>query len=61
MVRGEINAIEPPYTLRVRGTASLPAFLMTHLSEPKEDCTEARIAFNARLDRDVEVDVEILP
>ena len=61
IVWGEINAVEPPYTLRVRGTANLPPGVAEELGWLEEDGASARQDFYGMFGRDVDVDVELLP
>ena len=61
IVWGEINAVEPPYTLRICGTASLSPGVAEELGWLKEDVANARQDFYGTFGRDVDVDVELLP
>ena len=60
IVWGEINAVEPPYTLRVQGTADLPAGIAEELGWLKEGVENAREAFKAIKGYDIDVEVELL-
>ena len=60
MVWGEINALEPPYTLRILGAAKLSADLVEELNWLKEGVQEARADMRSREGQDVDVDVEII-
>ncbi len=60
MVWGEINAIEPPYTLRIHGTENIPADLVEELGWLKEDVARAREEFRSIKGCDVDVEVEII-
>ena len=59
IVWGEIDAVEPPYTLWIRGTAYLPPDVAEELGWLKEGVADGREAFQEREARDV--DVELLP
>ena len=61
IVWGEINAVEPPYVLRIHGTATLPPDVAEELGWLKEGVTDGRAEFNVRRGHDVDVDVELLP
>ncbi len=58
---GEINTVEPAYTLRIRGAANLPPAVAEELGWLKEGVTDGRAEFNVRCGRDVDVDVAFLP
>ena len=59
IICGEINAVEPPYTLRIFGTANLPPRVAEELGWLKEDVADGREVVQERHGRDV--DVELLP
>ena len=59
IVWGEINAVEPPFTLRIHGVAHLPDSVAEEIGWLKEDVCKARIAFKSMKGRDVEVAVEL--
>ena len=61
IVWGEINTVEPPYTLRIRGTANVPPDVAEELSWLEEDVANAREEFQERRGHDVDMDVELLP
>ena len=61
IVWGEINAVEPPYTLRIRGTANLPPGVTEELGWLGPGVANARDDFHGLFGRDVDVDVELLP
>ena len=61
IVGGEINVVEPPYTLRIRGTADLPPGVAEELGWLKDGVADGREEFQEREGRDVDVDVELLP
>ena len=61
IVWGGINAIEPPYLLRIRGTANLPPDVAEELGWLREDVAKHRAEFRMRKGRDVDVEVQLLP
>jgi hypothetical protein len=48
MVWGGINALEPPYRVRVRGTSHLPKEIHAEIEMLKEDLGRARAEFSER-------------
>jgi RNAse (barnase) inhibitor barstar len=58
MIWGGINAIEPPYTIRILRTDSLPENVRNEVAVVKEAITKARRDFRARNERDVEIALE---
>ncbi len=61
IIWGDINAVDPPYTLRIRGTANLPPDVAEELGWLKEGVEEGREEFAVRKGHDIDVDVELLP
>ena len=61
IVGGEINVVEPPYTLRIRGTTNLPTGVAEKLDYLREGVADAREESHEIFGRDVDVDVELLP
>lgn len=61
MVFGGINSVEPPYAIRISGTANLPPDVREELEVAKEALEEGRKDFRGLKGRDVEVGIEIEP
>ncbi len=61
MIWGRINAIEPPYTIRIVGTQKLSKDVRDHINLVKEDLAGARKEFQERQGKDAEVNFEIEP
>ena len=61
MIWGGMNAVEPPYTVRISGTANLPDDIKTEILEFAHSLREARAEYKATRGNDVEVNVEVLP
>ena len=61
IIWGEINAVDPPFTLRIRGTANLPAGVAEELGWLKEGVEDGREEFEVRKGHGVDVGVELLP
>ena len=59
IVWGEIDAVEPPYTLWIRVTADLPPGVAEELGWLKQGVADGREEFREREGRDV--DVKLLP
>jgi hypothetical protein len=59
MIWGGINATEPPYTVRIFGSAKLPQDVYREIEMARRALAEARMAFRALRDRDAEVFIEI--
>jgi hypothetical protein len=55
MIWGEINRIEPPYTIQIHGVEQLPGDVRDHVELAKNALLEARAEFRVMRDRDVEV------
>lgn len=61
MIWGGINAVEPPYTIRISGTAMLPKDVREYIELVKQALAEGRLDYQRREGRDVEVAIEIEP
>lgn len=61
MVWGGINAVEPPYTIKIVGSAGLPEDVRDQIEVVKEDLAKARIEYHNRCGNDVEVVIQIEP
>lgn len=59
MIWGGINAVEPPYTIRIHNTNHLPRTVIDEIELVKSVLAEARAEFNERNGHDVEVELEI--
>jgi RNAse (barnase) inhibitor barstar len=58
---GRINAIDPPYTIRIVRTQNLSKNVRDHIILVKEDLAEARKEFQVRRGKDTEVNFELEP
>ena len=58
MIWGGMNAVEPPYTVRIVGTAKLPDDIRNTIELVKQDLTDARAEFRRVRGEDVEVQFE---
>ena len=61
MIWGEINAIEPPYTVRIVGTQKLPTNVRDEIKYIQEALARAREEFRTSQGHDIEVNFEIKP
>ena len=61
MIWGGINALEPPYTIRVSGSTMLPKHIRDHLERAKWALEEGRKDYQEQEGGDVEVAIEIAP
>jgi Barstar (barnase inhibitor) len=61
MIWGGINAVEPPYTIRIRNTNHLPRAVIDTIELVKSVLAEQRAYFNRQEGYDVEVELEIAP
>ncbi len=61
MIYGRINAIEPPYVVRVLGASALPKDVREHVDIVRDALVEARVQLRKWHKRDVEVSFEIRP
>jgi RNAse (barnase) inhibitor barstar len=58
MIWGGINAIEPPYTIRISGLAKLPNDIRNEVEMAKQDLAQGRMDFRRLRGRDIEVIME---
>ncbi len=58
MVWGGMNAVEPPYTVRIRGTSNLPKEIHSEIEILKKGLDLARADFLNRQGHEVEVYLE---
>ena len=58
MIWGGMNSVEPPYTVRIEGTASLPEEVRNEIELLKRELAEARAYVLEREDRQAEVYLE---
>ena len=61
MIWGGMNAIDPPYTVRILDADKLPKDVREEIELVKRELAEARTEFRKRKGRDVEVNFEIEP
>ncbi len=59
MIWGEMNAIDPPYLIRIDGLAKLPRAVRREIEDLKEALSEARAEYRSVSGRDIEVGFEI--
>jgi hypothetical protein len=59
MIWGGINAVEPPYTIKVLGVAKLPKDVLDHVELVKRALAKARTDYQRLRGGDVEVAMEI--
>ncbi len=57
MIWGEINAVDPPYTVRITATGPVPDEVICGIKQVRQCLAEARDEFNARRGHDVEVEL----
>lgn len=60
MIWGGINAIEPPYTIKVVGSATVPKDVRDQIEVAKEDLAKGRMDYQNRCGGDVDVSIETL-
>jgi hypothetical protein len=60
MIWGGINAVDPPYTIKISGTAELPRDVYNHVELVREELAEGRKDYQNRRNNDVEVAIEIV-
>jgi hypothetical protein len=60
MVWGGMNAVEPPYTIRISGAATLPKDVRDRVETAKRALAEGRMDYQKLRGGDVEVEIEIL-
>jgi len=61
MIWGGINKVDPPYTVRIRGTAQLSRDVRNHVELAKTALGKARSEFRVRKGRDAQVEFAIYP
>lgn len=61
MVWGGMNSLEPPYTIRISGAATLPKDVRDHVEIAKQALAKGRMDYRSRRGGDVEVAIEIEP
>ena len=61
MIWGGINAVEPPYTIRISGAATLPKDVREQVELVKQDLASGRVDYQNRQSGDVGVAIEIEP
>lgn len=59
MIWGGMNAVEPPYIIRILGADTLPASVRDHIQIAKEALEKGRKDYRKRRGDDVEVAIEI--
>jgi RNAse (barnase) inhibitor barstar len=59
MVWGGMNAVEPPYTVRISGAATLPKDVCDRVETAKRVLAEGRMDYRKLRGGDVEVAIEI--
>ena len=60
MIWGQINKVEPPYTIRAMGSRGLANDIQDTIAVVKTALEKDRVEFMKRRNRDVEVAVEIV-
>ena len=61
IVWGGINAVEPPFTIRVRHVSGAPKDVIDEIEMTRQAVAEHRLYFQAQRGRDVEVRLETVP
>ena len=61
MIWGRINAVEPPYTVKISGVETLPKNVRERIELIKQVIAEGRMDYRDRRGGDVEVAIEIEP
>ena len=61
MIWGGINAVEPPYTIRISGTVMLPKDVREYIEVVKQALARGRLDYQRRQGGDVDVGIEIEP
>jgi RNAse (barnase) inhibitor barstar len=59
MIWGGINAVDPPYTVRIYRTTTLPKDVLNHIEVVKQDLAESRKDYHDRCGGDVDVSIEM--
>ncbi len=58
MIWGGINAVEPPYAIKITGSAALPKDVHDQIEAAKQDLAKGRIDYHDRCGGDVDVSIE---
>jgi RNAse (barnase) inhibitor barstar len=58
MIWGGINALKPPYTIKIWGLANLPKDVRNEVEMAKQDLAHGRMDYRSRRGGDVEVTME---
>lgn len=61
MIWGGINAVKPPYAVKISGTTGLPGNVRNHIETAKRALAEGRTDYQKLRGGDVEVAIEIEP
>lgn len=61
MIWGGINAVEPPYTIKIAGVGTLPEEIRDEVELAKRVLADGREDYRSRRGGDVEVAIEIEP
>lgn len=61
MIWGGINAVEPPYTVKISGAETLPKDVRDRIELIRQVLAEGRMDYRSRRGGDVEVAIEIEP
>jgi hypothetical protein len=61
MIWGGINAVQPPYTIKIVGSATLPKDVRDQIEVARKDLAKARMEYHDRCGGEVEVAIEIEP
>ena len=61
MIWGGINALEPPYTIKIVGTKMLAGHIRNHVETARRALAEARADYQKLRGGDVEVAIEVEP
>ena len=59
MIWGGINALEPPYTIKIVGAATLPDHIRNHVETAKHALAKARTDYQKLRGGDVEVAIDV--
>ena len=59
MIWGGMNAVEPPYTIRISGAGALPKDVLDHVKLAKQVLAEGRVDYQRSRGGDVDVAIEI--
>jgi hypothetical protein len=58
MIWGSINAIDPPYTIKISGVRSVPKDVHEHINLVKRAVADARTEYCRRRNADIDVTIE---